>query len=114
VTLFHAIEPPPLELAEPGLALLTPTVAEATAWLAPHRDELLRQGIDTRMRIANGPAARTIMVEAHDCQADLIALTTHGRSGLERFLFGSITEEVLRRCGCPILVAHTAEVAAAS
>jgi nucleotide-binding universal stress UspA family protein len=114
VTLFHAIEPPPLEIAEPGLALLTPTVSEATSWLAPHRDELLKQGIDARMRVATGPAASAIQVEARDCQADLIALTTHGRSGLERFLFGSVTEEVLRHCGCPILVGHAAEVAAAS
>jgi nucleotide-binding universal stress UspA family protein len=38
--------------------------------------------------------------------ADLVALTTHGRSGIRRALFGSVTDSLIRRVSCPILVAR--------
>jgi nucleotide-binding universal stress UspA family protein len=41
--------------------------------------------------------------------ADLIAMATHGRSGLARFLFGSVTENVLRQAPCPMLVVRSPE-----
>jgi nucleotide-binding universal stress UspA family protein len=39
--------------------------------------------------------------------ADLLAITTHGRSGISRWWFGSVAEEVLRRARCPLLVVRT-------
>jgi nucleotide-binding universal stress UspA family protein len=36
--------------------------------------------------------------------ADLIVLSTHGRSGFDRFALGSVTEKVLRKASCPVLV----------
>jgi nucleotide-binding universal stress UspA family protein len=43
------------------------------------------------------------MTQAMASHSDLIVMGTHGRSGLERFMLGSITEKVLRHAGCPVL-----------
>lgn len=48
------------------------------------------------------PAAEIIRVAAaQDCQ--LIVLGTHGRTGLDRLLMGSVAEQVMRRAACPVL-----------
>lgn len=38
---------------------------------------------------------------------DLVVMGTHGRRGLNRFMLGSVTEQVLRRCQTPLLVIHS-------
>ena len=40
---------------------------------------------------------------ADDFRCDLIVMGTHGRTGLDRMLMGSVAEEVLRRARCPVL-----------
>ena len=35
---------------------------------------------------------------------DLVAMSTHGRSGIQRLLLGSVAEEVIRKCPCPVLL----------
>jgi nucleotide-binding universal stress UspA family protein len=47
---------------------------------------------------------REILAQADALKADLIVLGSHGRSGFERFLLGSITEKVLRKATCPVMV----------
>lgn len=51
-----------------------------------------------------GPPAAAIVEAATAQQADLIAMSTHGRSGLGRLLLGSVTESVLRGTTTPILI----------
>ena len=51
-----------------------------------------------------GDASEEIIKAAEEINADLIAMSTHGRSGLSRWAFGSVTDKVLRRGGrVPIL-----------
>ena len=50
-----------------------------------------------------GPVAQSILEFAGARQVDLIVMGTHGRSGLDRLLIGSITEKVLRKSCCPVL-----------
>lgn len=48
--------------------------------------------------------AHTLIVNwAKDKSADIIVMSTHGRSGLQRMLLGSVTEKVLRSASCPVL-----------
>ena len=59
-----------------------------------------------------------IVAAARESRADLIAMTTHGRSGLTRLVFGSMAEAVLRRAAIPVLMLrltkdHLSAVAAA-
>ena len=58
---------------------------------------------DIHPHMRTGAAAPRIaeFVEEHD--VDLVALSSHGRTGLERFLLGSVTEKVVRHVHCPVL-----------
>lgn len=54
--------------------------------------------------IRHGYPARVILDEAHALPADLIVMGKHNRSGLDEFLLGSVTESVLHRLDCDLLV----------
>ncbi len=56
--------------------------------------------------LAWGDPAVEIAREAEQTETDIVVLATHGRVGLDRFLNGSITEEVLRHVALPIMVYH--------
>lgn len=59
-------------------------------------------GFEEESVAATGSAAEAILNEA--ARADLIVMTSHGRSGLGRWLLGSVAEEVVRKSPCPVLV----------
>jgi universal stress protein A len=50
-----------------------------------------------------GDAAGEILGAAESCGADLIVMASHGRTGLDRLLMGSVAEAVMRRALCPVL-----------
>jgi nucleotide-binding universal stress UspA family protein len=54
-------------------------------------------------RLREGGAAEEILSMADEYRCDLIVMGTHGRTGLDRVLMGSVAEEVLRRARCPVL-----------
>ncbi len=62
------------------------------------------QGLRARAVGLEGRAATSILKHAGETGAHLIAMTTHGRTGLSRVLLGSIAEEILRHAPCPVLV----------
>lgn len=63
-----------------------------------------RRGIDTFTLVQKGDPVEEILTSARFHHADLIVMTTHGRSGLSRLVTGSVTEQVLRRATVPLLV----------
>ncbi len=65
--------------------------------------ELLAEGFTVVKSVCSGRASDEIIKYATDNQIDLISIATHGRSGIEHFLFGSTTERVLRKAPCPVL-----------
>ena len=58
-------------------------------------------------RVAEGDPADEILRLTEALRCDLIVMGTHGRTGLGRFLTGSVAEEVLRKASCPVLVVKT-------
>lgn len=94
-------------LSRPTLAVaLAPTrVVES---LRPWTQRLASEGIRFRAIAAQGDSAAEILDVAEREGADLIAMTTHGRTGLSRLLDGSVSEQVLRHCRKPLLVVHAA------
>lgn len=59
--------------------------------------------LDLRVQEA-GRVHQTILEERADLGADLLVLGTHGRSGVQHVILGSITEKIIRNAGCPTLV----------
>ena len=60
--------------------------------------------------IEAGDAATAIVDASTHEPADLIVMSTHGASGLDRWVFGSVTEKVLRHAPCPVLAVRSAEI----
>lgn len=60
--------------------------------------------VRTRTVVTTGSPARTILDTAEQLAANLIVMGTHGASGFERLMLGSVTEKVLRKASCPVLV----------
>jgi len=67
---------------------------------APQRE----QGVDVKTASTVGRAGETILSYAGRHSIDMIAIATHGRSGLGQALYGSVADHVLRRSGLPILL----------
>lgn len=81
--------------------------------------ELADHDLNVRTLVFGNAAAQTIVATAETEMADLIMLATHGRSGMERLMLGSVAERVVRNMPCPIFLvpiretAHTADETAA-
>lgn len=58
--------------------------------------------------VAAHPAADAIVGQVRTLQADVVAMGTHGRSGLARVVLGSVAEDVLRRSPVPVFLVHGA------
>jgi nucleotide-binding universal stress UspA family protein len=78
--------------------------AEAQAYLDRLAAELRDRGVRVQTAVRRGDPAVEIAAAAEELQADLVAMTTHGRSGLGRLLFGSVAEAVLRSTDLPVLM----------
>jgi nucleotide-binding universal stress UspA family protein len=61
-------------------------------------------GLKVEEVIGHGDAAAEIVRIADERQVDLIVISSHGRTGLGRIIFGSTAEAVVRHAGCPVLV----------
>jgi nucleotide-binding universal stress UspA family protein len=81
----------------------------AAAYLASVADRLRARGIPADHDQRQGPVAEAIAAYALELEADLIALTTHGRTGLGRAVLGSVAEAVVRRAPCPVLLVRVRE-----
>jgi nucleotide-binding universal stress UspA family protein len=61
--------------------------------------------VPSESHICEGRPAESLLAFARSLPADLIVMGTHGRSGFERLVLGSVTEKVLRNAACPVLTA---------
>jgi nucleotide-binding universal stress UspA family protein len=66
--------------------------------------ELASSGTDVHPVIREGDASQEILHLSSEIAADVIVMRTHGRAGLERAVFGSVTEQVLEKTKIPLLV----------
>ena len=84
---------------------------EAQGYLEPLVETLKAKGVGVGARVRIGDPATEIVAAAQEIGADLIAMTTHGRSGLGRLLFGSVAEAVLRASPIPVFLLRMTEAA---
>ncbi len=79
--------------------------AETTEYLQKKANELKVRGMDkVAYESSEGPAADEIIKVAKSKPGSLIAMSSHGRSGVQRWVLGSVTETVVRHSGNPVLV----------
>lgn len=84
-------------------------VQEAETYLTDVTERLAKRGITSvETGVWYGPAPAAIIQAVRLKKADLIVMSTHGRSGLGRLIVGSVTESVLRGTTTPICVVRPA------
>ena len=77
---------------------------QAKAYLERMAHRLIEQGIEASTAVWTGSVAESIVKYAEVNHMDLIAMCTHGRTGLARWALGSVADWVLRPAGIPILL----------
>lgn len=75
---------------------------KAAEYLEGVAASLRPQGLNVSVLVGEGPAAASILHHLKD--VSLVAMSTHGRSGVRRTLFGSVADEVVRHSHLPVLV----------
>jgi nucleotide-binding universal stress UspA family protein len=77
------------------------------AYLAGKKNDLLSLGIDVDYRASTGSVCDEICRFAESDPASVIVMSTHGRSGIRRFLLGSVAEKVMQRARVPLMVVRS-------
>jgi nucleotide-binding universal stress UspA family protein len=113
-TLVQAITPPVLGYA-PAAQVVALDEQILNQWRAAAREyldgvaqRLRSQGAPVDTRVLIGPPAMAILDYAQDHNVDLLAMATHGRSGVARMLLGSVADKIVRGAGVPVLLRRPA------
>ena len=77
---------------------------ELCNYLRGLQSDLAQSGVEVSSEVRFGHPASEIISYARDIKADLIAMCTHGRSGIARWTYGSVADRVLRVAECPVLL----------
>ena len=104
LVLLRAAEAHTRPMADPVQAQVV-VMQEAQEYLAAAQDRVMSAGVaDVEVSAWYGPPVEAIVAAARYRSADLIVMSSHGRSGVARLVMGSVTELVLRATTVPILV----------
>lgn len=116
VTLFSVVE---IVSIHPQPGIVAPMVGpgvniememdQARDYLQSIAGQLKAEGIQVRSVVREGDAASQICDYAAENASDIIVMSTHGRSGLQRWVYGSVADRVLRGAEVPVLLirSHT-------
>jgi nucleotide-binding universal stress UspA family protein len=83
-------------------------IEEATTTLNEAAAPLIASGVQVETVVLKGAPADAILAYAEETKCDMIVMSTHGRTGLARLVFGSVAESVLHRATCPVLLVRVA------
>lgn len=115
LVLLHVFVELPLYAEMPATAVLQ-VYEEQRRWVQDELDARSKNApagnIRVRTRLETGSAPEMIARVARDEGADLVVVGTHGRTGLDRVMLGSVAERVMRIAPCPVLVARPTASAA--
>ncbi|MBI1852677.1 MAG: universal stress protein [Planctomycetes bacterium] len=103
VTIFHAIYVHPSLAMYPSDMLPVPSPTN-TGLAEKLASELRQRGIRAAAKSVWGEPAWEIIEELRNHSYDVVAMSTHGRRGVERLLLGSVAEKLLRTISLPILL----------
>jgi nucleotide-binding universal stress UspA family protein len=110
LTLLHVIQSVPLGGVDMGVTLpytyLQDLETEITQGMEACLTRVTAAGLEGDMVVVHGVPFHEIVETAKTQQVALIVMGTHGRSGLQHVLLGSVAEKVVRLAPCPVLVAR--------
>jgi len=111
LTLLHAYPVPGYTFPDGSVVasprMLQELAEQAARHLAEWQQQAQRLGAPAvDIHTAVGEPAAEIVAWAKEQKLDLLVLGTHGRTGLEHALMGSVAERVVRRARCPVLTVH--------
>ena len=112
-----------LQVVEPSVSIVTPydmvpyydpkeaerMIEEAKQYLGGKEGELRALNIDVKSCVESGPVVGGILDVAEREGADLIAMASHGRTGLGRVFYGSVAAGVLHKADRPLLLVRAEE-----
>ena len=109
VILLSVIEPVQTVVAPDGIYLPSEDILDERrkaieSYMADKQKALGEKGIETKILLAHGRVVDEIISAANDEGADLVAMTSHGRTGLARVFYGSVAAGVLNRIDRPLLL----------
>lgn len=112
IDLLHVIEPTPLLDTLAGAMTIRDVVPDMKRRVTTEIEKLLEHfesgEITHDVHVVEGRAASQILAEASRQRSSMIVVGKQGRSAIERFLVGSVTERVVRHAPCQVLVARVA------
>ena len=77
---------------------------EARNYIGKVKNKLAKSGLKVETVVIDGRAAEEILDYAKNNKVDLIVMSTHGKSGISRWFFGSVAQKVLQHSSIPILL----------
>lgn len=110
VVFVQVIEPVPYVIGPEGMPVmvqeddLEQRTEHAASYLAAQEGKFREKGIEARTTVLHGPVVDAIIDAARREEVDLIAIASHGRSGLSQVFYGSVAAGVLNRVNRPLLV----------
>jgi universal stress protein A len=110
LTLLHVVQSLPMGGVDMGLTLPYTYIQDLEAEIMESMNDHLRRvtaaGLEGEVAVVHGVPFHEIIEMAKTKQVDLIIMGTHGRTGLQHVLLGSVAEKVVRLAPCPVLVAR--------
>lgn len=85
------------------------TYAHCEQYLQGVAAQLRQSGLNVETRVLEGPIADVIIDYANELQADLVAMSTHGRTGIGRWLLGSVADRVVHGLSVPLFLMRPVE-----
>jgi nucleotide-binding universal stress UspA family protein len=107
--LLRVVEPVPIRVGPEGAYSLLPEdlqgwAKQAQAYLSALQEQYCGKGIEVQTRVVYGSPVEAITETAKSQGADLIAMASHGRTGLSQVFYGSVAAGVLHRVDRPLLL----------
>lgn len=79
-------------------------IESADGYLKRLGEPLLKRGVRTKTEVRTGKPADVIVDVARELKVNAIAMSTHGRTGISRWRFGSVAQKVLTAAPCPVYI----------
>jgi len=102
---IYTVYPMPIATPEPDYSsVLTDMLNNSKEYVEHIAENLRLSGHSVKTIVKSGEPAIAILEESQELDVEAIVMSTHGRSGLSKWLFGSVTQKVLSAMPCPVIV----------